>query len=289
LKLPAMYSAADKASRTSQALHFISFASEFGALILIAIINVALDNHECRVPCMVIAVLLFALVAVVRRYMAWERKWYQSRALAESIKTTAWRFSMKAAPFDVSETDEAATRRFRAFLAGILKANRHLGDVISASDVGESQITPEMRLLRIKSVSERTQIYQVDRIENQQRWYSNKSHSNASKRIRWSIAIALVFILLVFSIFSGSGAPNALSSKFDSILVLCTALIGWVEVKRYGELAASYAITSQEISIIKEQIEIVQDETSLSEYVNETERAFSREHTQWLARSEVEI
>jgi SMODS and SLOG-associating 2TM effector domain 1 len=66
-------------------------------------------------------------------------------------------------------------------------------------------------------------------------------------------------------------------------------VIGWVEVKRYNELAASYRITSHEIGIIKSEVEIVQDEASLSYYVNETERAFSREHTQWLARSETEL
>jgi hypothetical protein len=289
LKLPAMYAAADSASRTNQKLHFISFALEFAALILIAVVNQATNGSEKRAAGMVIAVLIFAGIAIVRRYMEWERKWYQSRALAESIKTTAWRYAMKANPFDVSETDEAATKRFREFLAGILKANRQLGSVISANDVKDAQVTDEMRANRRLSVKDRIEAYRSKRIENQQSWYSDKSKGNATKRIVWSIAIALIFFLLVCSIFGEDVVPQLIASNFDSLLVLCTAVIGWVEVKRYGELAASYAITSHEIGIIKEQIEIVQDEESLSEYVNETERAFSREHTQWLARSEVEL
>ena len=289
MKLPAMYLAADGASRRSQNLHFLSFALEFAMLIVVALVNTRFHGQEGRVAYLVMALIAFSIVAIGRRLLEWERKWYQSRALAESIKTTAWRYSMKAVPFDVSESDQQATKRFREYLAGILKANRQLGTVISANDVADAQVTDDMRSSRQLSVSDRISMYEKVRVENQQGWYSKKSKSNSSKRFWWSLAIAAIFFVLIFSVFGETVAPIWIAENFDPLLVLCTAVIGWVEVKRYGELAASYGITSHEIGIIKGQIDMVQDEASLSEYVNETERAFSREHTQWLARSEVEF
>jgi hypothetical protein len=282
-----MYIAADSASRRSQNLHFFSFAIEFSTLILVAILNVRLNGHEWHAAALVLSLVAFAFVAIGRRLTQWERKWYQSRALAESVKTTAWRYAMRAEPFDSS--DQEATKRFREYLAGILRANRQLGTIISANDVADDQVTEDMRSIRKLTVHERIERYTKSRVENQQEWYSSKSRRNSKVRNLWSVVIAIVFLALLLLVFGERVAPEVIAGNFDGLLVLCTAMIGWVEVKRYNELAASYGITSHEIGIIKSKVEIVQDDDSLSAYVNETERAFSREHTQWLARSQVEL
>lgn len=288
MKLPAMYLAADYASRRSQWLHFVSFLAEYLALICVALVNQLFIGTPVHSTYLIVSLIFFAVIAVGRRAMEYEKKWYQSRALAESIKTTSWRYSMKAIPFDTPETDLQATKIFRGYLAGILKANRHLGSVISANDVGVSQVTEEMRSTRQLSTADRLQKYGSERVDNQQAWYSTKSNRNKRHRTYWWCAIAFIFITLILAASGKFAAPEFIVRLFDPILVLCTASIGWVEVKRYGELAASYSMTSHEIGIIRGEIEIVNDEKSLSDYVNEAERAFSREHTQWLARSQIE-
>ena len=284
-----MYNAADDASRSNQSWHFFSFAAEFAALILISIANSATKNDVNHNLILTVCVALFVGIAVARRVQEWERKWYQSRALAESIKTMAWRFSMKAVPFDISEQEQAATKVFREYLAATLKANRQLGNIIRANDVGEEQITTDMLGLRLLSVSDRKDKYLNERVDGQQSWYSAKSADKLRSR---NIAFFILFLIstaLIVSVFLEIEVMNTSFEMFDPLLVLLTGLIGWVEVKRFGELSASYGLTSHEIGLIRSGVDIVQDEKSLSDYVNEAERAFSREHTQWLARSEVEL
>ena len=55
--------------------------------------------------------------------------------------------------------------------------------------------------------------------------------------------------------------------------------------ERFSELAASYALAAHEIGIIREQANAV-SEAQFSTFVADTENAFSREHTQWVARKD---
>jgi hypothetical protein len=57
-------------------------------------------------------------------------------------------------------------------------------------------------------------------------------------------------------------------------------------MKRHSELTASYNLTAHEIGIIKGNAEAVETESEFSDFVNEAELAFSREHTQWVARKD---
>ncbi|EKA6789224.1 SLATT domain-containing protein, partial [Salmonella enterica] len=62
------------------------------------------------------------------------------------------------------------------------------------------------------------------------------------------------------------------------------SIVGWVQIKKYNELAVSYFLTAHEIGDIKEQFNYISSENDFLEFVNNAEKAFSREHTQWLAR-----
>jgi hypothetical protein len=71
---------------------------------------------------------------------------------------------------------------------------------------------------------------------------------------------------------------------FDPLVIVVTAPFVWLQVKRHGELAGSYLLTAHEIGHIQGRSGSVSDEKTLSDFVNEAEFAFSREHTQWSAR-----
>ena len=59
-----------------------------------------------------------------------------------------------------------------------------------------------------------------------------------------------------------------------------------VQTKKYKELNKSYALASYEIGFITFQKKKVYSEEQLSDLVSNTENAFSREHTQWIARKD---
>lgn len=67
---------------------------------------------------------------------------------------------------------------------------------------------------------------------------------------------------------------------------MASAIIGWTQVKKFNELASSYTLTAHEIGIIQSKVHDAQDEDAFSDFVNEAEQAFSREHTQWVARQQ---
>jgi hypothetical protein len=63
--------------------------------------------------------------------------------------------------------------------------------------------------------------------------------------------------------------------------------LSWMQAKRFSELAASYALAAHEISLIKEQSLLPDTDEKFSLFVGDAENAFSREHTQWVARKDV--
>lgn len=57
-----------------------------------------------------------------------------------------------------------------------------------------------------------------------------------------------------------------------------------VQAKKYRQLATAYSLAAHEITLIKHDSENAIDDKSLSEFVIDSENAFSREHTQWVAK-----
>ncbi|HDQ2581608.1 TPA: SLATT domain-containing protein [Morganella morganii] len=76
--------------------------------------------------------------------------------------------------------------------------------------------------------------------------------------------------------------PTSLPTEL--ITTIISALIGWVQIKKYNELSASYALTAHEIGLIKEQSYYISSEKDFLDFIRDAETAFSREHTQWQAR-----
>ena len=75
--------------------------------------------------------------------------------------------------------------------------------------------------------------------------------------------------------------------KRDKVPVYKLSLIhiSWLEAKNYNELSNAYSLAVSDISLIKKDpLEGQVSEDEVSEYVINSENAFSREHTQWLAR-----
>jgi hypothetical protein len=70
----------------------------------------------------------------------------------------------------------------------------------------------------------------------------------------------------------------------EPLIVVAAAIIGWIQIKRYSELASAYALTAHEIGIIEERARSAYTNEAFSQFVNDAEQAFSREHTQWVAR-----
>lgn len=72
---------------------------------------------------LVLFVLLIMLL-LVRNIINFEQKWYKYRAVTESIKTTTWKFAMKAEPFNGSEEINDA-KQYIGYIRNIIKDSKY--------------------------------------------------------------------------------------------------------------------------------------------------------------------
>ncbi|SMX51060.1 SLATT domain-containing protein [Actibacterium lipolyticum] len=133
----------------------------------------------------------------------------------------------------------------------------------------------------------RQKIYLNERIDNQLSWYAYKARSNKSVSRIFVVMIGTGYGLAILSAVGQLAFPvvgKTILWASEPLLVLAASLLGYAQAKRYSELSASYSLTALEIQKLKSQFEEVSNARELAEFVAEAESAFSREHTQWIAR-----
>lgn len=285
--MPALYYAADTASTTSQSLYL-------RMLFLVLICTVAgplllglapLSPKRAALFRYASATSLFASLLVTGRIRESrkEREWYGGRAVAESVKTSAWRYAMAAEPYtsvSIAEMDKL----FLANLREMLKDAKELNYSAGGDFNSKPQITDTMRSLRRQSWQERMQVYLEQRVHDQRRWYSTKSkHSNQLENVFFALILAFqllaTLVSLAFAVW-----PQATINMTGTITSSTAALLVWLQVKRYQETSQSYAVTSHELGFVEETSKHVKSEDEFSSFVSDSENAMSREHTLWVAR-----
>jgi hypothetical protein len=144
-----------------------------------------------------------------------------------------------------------------------------------------------MEQMRSRSLEERRATYAGSRIKDQLTWYAKKAASNRSisKKIFWALiatnAVAVLCAILRLAF------PDQALWPTDVFVAVAACLLSWMQARRFSELAASYALAAHEISLIKEQSLLPDSDEKFSLFVGDAENAFSREHTQWVARKDV--
>lgn len=282
---PALLRSADESSVAAQSHYLWLIRLQYGLLITAA--TVALWFDYAPVLLLVHAFVIGTSTALLI-YMSVkkpEKDWYGCRALAESIKTSTWRYMMRAEPFEDAPQVHTVKQKFSVFLKEILDANSHVRDPISRRPNAGDQITTTMDKIRALSLAERREFYRIKRIKEQRDWYISKVKANRWHFVGWTVFCVLIQGSAIFLALVRSRYPESWSIwPAEPLLMIATAAIGWIQIKKFNELASAYNLTAHEIGIIQVRINDVTNEPEFSEFVNEAERAFSREHTQWVAR-----
>lgn len=280
--LPALYRSADRLSAESQNTYFRLIFLEYSLLIVCALMSMK-PVEEGWYFTLYTVLFVLALSSFIYRYVNKpEQVWYQARALAESIKTLAWKFSMRAAPFDEGSVAKAHSE-FAERIQKVLSANTFAGSKLPAEWGDKPQVTPQMLSLREKKLTERREIYAEQRIQNQRSWYAKKSGFNKRCANYWSAACICTYLLAVISSMIRIDNPTWSFLPTEPLIVVAAAFLGWIQIKKFNELASSYILTAHEIGLLHQKINSSSEE-AFSRFVNDSEQAFSREHTQWVAR-----
>lgn len=284
MSYPGLYHEADDAASRQQRLFLDLVKGEYTGLFVAAIFSLdILDNSVYYIIYAIVFAVPFALL-LVRSFLKPEQGWYQARALAESIKTSTWKYVMRAQPFGGVADRRIAHSEFRNHLKAILDANRHVGRQFDSSAGESSQINREMEEIRALPVEERLAFYARERIDSQRTWYAKKAVANRRWARHTVVALSLIYLIASLLLLVRVAKPTWRFSHPEPLIVIATALVGWSHLKRFNELATAYGLTAHEIGILKTGLDGVGSDEELSLFVDDAEQAFSREHTQWIAR-----
>lgn len=282
-EMPGLYQSADQASLNAQASYFTGLRWYLILLICAAFASYA--NPDDIVGALLSANLFLITLGILifLRVKRPDDTWYNGRAVAESVKTRAWRWMMRADPYENNHNVEITSKQFISDLKAILEQNKSLSHSLQSTSAVEEPISPTMKSVRQLSVTKRLSVYVDQRVKNQVEWYWAKSKLNKRRAQQWFWVSVILHCTAIAMLLYRIKEPT-FSLPVEVIATMAGAALTWLQAKKHNELNSAYALTAHEIVLIKGESAAVHNEEQLSEYVVNSETAFSREHTQWVAR-----
>jgi hypothetical protein len=284
--LPSLFRAADHASLTAQSNYYFALKSYLYLLVIAALLSFYFPTDLVGALAAVSLFLITLCILIWLKVQKPEDTWYNGRAVAESVKTRTWRWVMKAEPYDDNVSDEQSRKEFLLDLKSILDQNRSLSGYLQSHGTSGEAISIEMSNIRKLPFEERLDIYKKERVKNQADWYAKKSLFNKRRAKQWFIVSVILHAVAVALLLWRITDPT-LSLPIEVIATGASAVLTWLQSKKHNELNSSYSLAAHEIVIIKSEAESVDSDVMLSNFVVNSESAFSREHTQWSARKNV--
>lgn len=277
---PALYQVANGGAISAQ--RDLLNLTRWNSILLIAGAAVSLVSVAHAVVFIVAALLFGAslFTYIFGRVRNYHGKWYKARALAESVKTSTWKFMMRAEPYQDDQTAEA---KFIGVLQELLEQNKDIGEQLS-SDVSTEQITEYMLRRRATRFADRKDVYLKERIEEQKTWYAGKVKFNKNQSKKWFTLLCVAYGVAIVLVLLKIAYPNWEYVPTEVALVVASSIISWTQLKRFDELASAYSLTVQEIGIVHSRYRQVSSEQNMASFTSDAENVFSREHTQWAAR-----
>ncbi len=280
--LPGLYQSSNRVSLKNQLNYFSAIKWYLILLISAALISYFYPKEEFS-P--IISLLIFLVTISILIWLQVSKPddlWYNGRAVAESIKTRSWRWCMRATPYENNVDLNIVINKFISDQENILKQNKSASRILD-EEIPISPISETMKQIRLLNISDRLKLYRDQRIKDQINWYSLKSKENKRKSNFWffvSITLhATAILLLIYKI-----KETGLNLPIETFTTAATGVLTWINSKKFNELHSSYKLTAHEITFIKMGGQSITTEEELSEFIINSETAFSREHTQWVAR-----
>jgi archaellum biogenesis protein FlaJ (TadC family) len=282
---PSLYQAANNAAVKTQSW-YLNAVKFYLILLLVGALLTKFAPKDITWSIFAAIVLLITLaLSIYQAFKRFDIIWYNGRAVAESVKTRTWRFIMQAEPYQATTTYPIIARHFTNDVSEILNENKELGKYLTDNGSADS-ITIEMLNIRSMDLLNRKEYYKKNRVDEQRKWYAKKARWNNRQSIIWfSLMIGANSLAIIFVILQVAYPDND-DFPVEIFIALAGSILTWMQIKRFQDLATSYSLTAHEITLIRQNIDFCNTETELSDYVKDAENAFSREHTQWVARKD---
>lgn len=282
-ELPGLYQSANNASITAQSRYYWCLRLYLIFLIAAAVVSFYWSNDSFGAGASAVLFLMTLGILIILRVVNPDDLWYNGRAVAESVKTRAWRWMMRAEPYGDDSDPDSVSKLFINDQKEIFDQNRGLSAALDFDAVISDPVTDAMRKIRELPVSERLDVYMEQRIDDQAAWYSAKAIYNKRRSRLWFFVSVFLHSSTIVMLLYKIKDPS-FNLPVGVVATAAGAVLTWQNAKKHNELNSSYTLTTQEIVLIKGEASLVKGENGLSEFVLDSENAFSREHTQWVAR-----
>ena len=276
--LPATFRVADAEAARAESRFLTLVRGE----IALPLVGIAAGVAAIWVPSLgvvtVVAVAFIVLLRVLHRSTHSDSTWYELRATAEAIKSVAWCYAVRAAPFDPQDQGEEAAERL--FLDRLDAATAELAfpPPVEAGD----EITPAMRQLHDAPTDEQRRVYLESRLQDQLAWYSNAARRNATYAVRFEVLHLAISALVVVA-----GALVVAGVEIAPLLTIgagtAGAAVAWADVRRYRTLARSYAQTARHLTLLRSRARVEDTRDEWIAFVGDVEQTVGAEHSQWRA------
>lgn len=280
IELPALHDAVNEASRKGQRHYLFLSGARLVSLFVATLagaVSLAAGSFDASGLVLLLAFGVAAIAELSLITMQPERDWYSGRAVAESIKTLAWRFSVQGEPFGPSlsrkEADDLLITRVHEVLAR--------GKDRIPIPAGGELITSSMARLRVQAISVRRDAYLTHRTEDQRAWYFNNATKNARSATLWRYALLAGELIAVIAASLAFGRDEP--ADFAGVIAAFVAGgAAWLAIKQHSQLTSAYRVAASELAV---QAGLLQGVAVAGwpQAVADAEEAISREHTMWLA------
>jgi hypothetical protein len=284
---PALFRAADAASRRARLAHTRLVGAELTLLAAAAATGAAQslpaapDAGWARaLPAILLVAAL--VVKLANRLQRFDERWFDGRAVAETVKSATWRYVMGVRPYepDGSQTNATFAQALGETLAARPDLAAHLHRLPSR---GHQIITEAMARLRALSPEARRAVYLTARVDDQEAWYAGRSHGNAQAATAW-FWISLVCEGLALAAAVVIAITGLRVDLVGLLAALSAGATAWTQLGRHDELAKSYGLAAHELMLLRARLELAETTEAFRQGVEETEAAISREHTMWMAK-----
>lgn len=280
--MPPLYVATDRYATKWQKRFLIAQKTQLISLIAASVGSgtawIIRDNVQVSAAITLTALVVALFTKIFMIQFEPEKKWYNGRAAAESIKTITWKYTQCAKPFDKGLSQVSVIQLFNQRIEDVLKMVPTLNEPSGI----DTQFTSSMQEMRKSKLSQRMTFYKKHRLTDQINWYRTKSKYNMRKSYLWSISVLIFeFIAIIFAVLRLFYID---SIDFSGIIATAAAaILSWVQSKQFETLSQSYAVTSHELAKVNTSLNNITTEEKWSLTVEQGEEAISREHTLWVA------
>lgn len=287
-EFPGLFQAADHASSQAQRQYSRLVAVDLAVMVIAAALGaLSLGDPVLRQMWAMASAVCIAASFGLTYALKSERLsavWYQGRAAAESVKTAAWRYMMRAEPYTHAQAEAEVDRRFGEANEILLGGKPALAGALPSPILASPQITPRMREARALSLDARKALYLASRIREQRDWYASRAEANRGKaRATYRMVLACQVFAMIAAIALVRW-PDSQINFTGVFTALAAALIGWTQLRKHDELASTYGMSAQRLTSLADQIQYAAEEAQFAEIVSATEETITRENSFWLTR-----